>query len=139
MIECLILGDSIAQGIAHYRQECKTLTQTGITSKAWNTRWITQNLQARTVIISLGSNDYKGIKTRQELESLRELTKAEGVFWILPCGNNPKSGVEIKQIQNWVLEIAQDYKDFVLTIQATQLDKVHPTQPEYKRLANQTK
>ena len=140
MLECLIIGDSIAVGTHKYRPECVAYAKGGINSY----QWVNQNigkmpLQAKTVIISLGSNDHKNVKTVKELRTIRELTKADRVFWILPHGNHPKSNVSIQDIQAMVKLVADEYSDTVLPITRVQADNVHPSWAGYKDLANKTK
>ena len=96
-------------------------------------------MQAKTVIISLGSNDHKYVKTVKELRTIRELTKADRVFWILPHGNHPKSDVSISDIQAMVKMVAEENNDIVLPITRVQTDNIHPSWAGYKELANQTK
>jgi hypothetical protein len=54
MIDCMIIGDSIAVGTSMARKEC----------------------------VSLGANDHKGVKTEAELRKMRSTVKADRVFWI---------------------------------------------------------
>ncbi len=140
MFECLIVGDSIAVGVANIRKECVSFAKGGINS--W--QWVNKNIQnvplnAKTVIISLGSNDHKGVKTEKELETIRELTKADRVYWILPAGNHPKSNVKISDIQNVVRKVADKHGDVVLPITRLQEDGIHPSWAGYKELADKTK
>jgi lysophospholipase L1-like esterase len=139
MLECLILGDSIAVGIAQQRHECVVIAKGGINSWQFNNKNITNLKSAKTAIISLGSNDHKGVRTKRELETLREMVDAEMVFWILPHGNLKASGVDIEQIQIFIRELAADYGDVVLPITNISSDKVHPSAKGYKLLANQTR
>jgi lysophospholipase L1-like esterase len=88
-------------------------------------------LNAKTVIISLGSNDHKYVKTESELRSIRELTKADRVYWVLPA---------IKpDIQEIVKKVAAEHGDTVLPITRLQKDGVHPSWAGYKELADKTK
>jgi lysophospholipase L1-like esterase len=132
MFECLIVGDSIAVGVANVRKECVSYSKGGINSWQWVNKNIQHTpLQAKTVIISLGSNDHKGVKTEKELETIRELTKADRVYWILPA---------IKpDIQDIVRKVAAKNGDVVLPITRLQPDGVHPSWAGYKELANNTK
>ena len=41
MIECLIVGDSIAVGVSQVRHECMSIAKSGINSSDWNK----QNIQ----------------------------------------------------------------------------------------------
>ena len=100
MIDCLIVGDSIAVGTHKFKPECVSYSKGGINSY----QWINQNisklpLNAKTVIISLGSNDHKWVKTEKELRTLRQMTQADRVYWILPAGNLKASEVSIQYIQ----------------------------------------
>lgn len=132
MIECLILGDSIAVGTHQARPECVAYAKGGINSKQFINANITNSpFTANVVIISLGSNDHKYIKTEDELHTLRKLTKADRVYWILPA---------IKpDIQEIVKKVAEEYSDIVLPITKLQPDKIHPSWAGYKELAEKTK
>ena len=131
MIDCLILGDSIAVGTQQFRPRCIAYAEGGINSSQWNKRNANKNLNANTVIISLGSNDHDNVRTLWELQKLRTRVDAERVFWILPA-NNP-------DIQQMVQLVAKDYGDTVLPIEKLANDKIHPTWSGYRKLAEQTK
>jgi len=136
MLECLILGDSLAVGIGQIRKECVTHAKSGINSYDYVNRHLlyTQgNTQANTVIISLGSNDTKNINTFEELDTLRQLVKADRVYWILP---NIK---ETKRRAVW--EVARKYNDWVIDARGSDRspDAVHPTYKGYKDIAEKTK
>jgi lysophospholipase L1-like esterase len=139
MLECLILGDSIAVGTHQFRPECASYSKGGWNTKQWNRDYLNNDLTAKTVIISLGSNDHKYIETEDELIKLRNKVKGQRVFWILPAGNHPKSNVSIQYIQTLVRHIAKQYGDTVLPITRLQKDGIHPSWAGYKELANQTK
>jgi lysophospholipase L1-like esterase len=132
MLDCLIIGDSIAVGTSQVRTECVSYSKGGINSHQWVNQYIGKTpLQAKTVIISLGSNDLKHVKTESELETIRQLTKADRVYWILPA---IKPG-----IQDIVKKVAEKYGDTVLPITKLQKDGVHPSWAGYKELADKTK
>jgi lysophospholipase L1-like esterase len=140
MLDCLIVGDSIAVGVANVRTECVSYSKGGINSK----QWVNQNigktpLVAKSVIISLGSNDHKYINTESELRTIRQLTKADRVYWVLPAGNLKASEVSIQYIQLTIKEIAQEYGDIVLPISKLQKDGIHPSWAGYKDIAEKTK
>ena len=140
MLDCLIVGDSIAVGVATVKTECVSYAKGGINSR----QWLNQNigntpLVAKSVIISLGSNDHKYVKTESELRTIRQLTKADRVYWILPAGNLKASEVSIQYIQLLVREIAKEYGDIVLPITKLQKDGIHPSGAGYKELAEKTK
>lgn len=131
MIECLILGDSIAVGTQQFRPECVVMAKGGWNSWQWNRDYLKNDLSADTVIISLGSNDHKGVKTRRELEIVRDKVKGSRVFWILPA---------IKpDIQDIVREIAAQHGDTVLPINRLQPDGIHPSWRGYKDIVARTK
>ena len=136
MLECLILGDSLAVGIGQIRAECVTRAKSGINSYNYVNRHLlhTQgNTQAKTVIISLGSNDTAKINTFAELDSLRQLVDADRVYWIVPNIKEDK--------RQAVLAVADKYKDFVIDARKydTSLDQVHPTHKGYKSISEKTK
>jgi lysophospholipase L1-like esterase len=132
MLECLIVGDSIAVGTATARPECVAYAKGGINSYQWLNKNIDKMpLTAKTVIISLGSNDHKYVKTESELEAIRELTKADRVYLILPA---------IKpDIQEIVRKVAAKNGDTVLPITSLQKDGVHPSWAGYKQLGEKTR
>lgn len=131
MLECLIVGDSIAVGVSQYRKECVSHTSVGITSKTWNNKFLTRIVSAETTIISLGSNDWNSDTTLTEIITLREAIKSKKVFWIMPA---------IKpEIQYTVQIVADKYDDDILYIRETSKDNIHPTIAEYKRLAKESK
>jgi hypothetical protein len=135
MIDCLILGDSIAVGTHMHAARCSIAGKSGINSWQFNKNYA-QNIEpAQTVIISLGSNDHRGVKTYDELQKLRNRVKAAKVFWILPNGNLKASGVDIEVIQHFVKEIAAQHGDSVLPITNISKDGIHPTGRGYKELA----
>lgn len=129
MIDCLILGDSIAKGVSDIRKECVAYVQSGINSYNWNNKFLLKDLTANTVLISLGTND-TNIRTFQELLALRQSVNAKTVFWIMP---------PIKpDVQDIVRIIATNFKDTILEIPELSKDKVHPTYKGYKSLSEQT-
>ena len=132
MLECLILGDSIAVGTAQARPECVSYSKGGINSYQWLNKNVGNSpYVAKTVIISLGSNDHKYVKTASELRTIRQLTKADRVYWILPA---------IKpDIQDIVRQVAAENGDVVLPITRLQKDGVHPSWAGYKQLADASK
>jgi lysophospholipase L1-like esterase len=134
MIECLILGDSIAKGISDVRKECVAYVKSGINSYDYVNRHVlyTQgNTEAKTVIISLGSNDLKNVNTFEELSTLRQLVKANRVYWILP---------NIKETKRKdVYDVAKKYNDWIIDARGydRSADTVHPTYKGYKDMAKE--
>ena len=140
MIDCMIIGDSIAVGTAHFKQECQAeYAQGGINTHQWNQKFKDANLSASMLIISLGTNDHQYVNTRKELMAMRERVTANRVYWVLPYGNNPKSRVSIKEIQEAVKEIAFIYGDTILPIKRVQQDGIHPSWAGYKEIAQEAK
>lgn len=131
MLECLILGDSIAYGISNIRKECISYARSGINSHTWNQKFSKAIVPAETVIISLGSNDLRYIDTYVDLVNIRKKVKAERVFWILPA---------IKpNVQKIVRLVAEENNDQIIEIKSLQKDQIHPSYKGYIDLANQTK
>jgi len=132
MLECLIMGDSIAVGTEMFKKECVAYAKGGINSKQWLDKNVGKSPYiAKTIIISLGSNDHQYVKTEEELRTIRKLTKADRVYWIMPA---------IKpNIQEIVKKIANEYGDTVLPITRLQPDGIHPSWAGYKELAEKTK
>jgi lysophospholipase L1-like esterase len=136
MLECLILGDSLAAGVGQVRTECVTVVKNGINSYDYVNSHILRkhdSKPAKTVIISLGSNDTAKINTLRELDTLRQLVAADRVYWIVP---NIK---EDKRLA--VFTVADKYKDFVIDARkhATGPDQIHPTHQGYKTISEKTK
>ena len=133
MLECLIAGDSIAVGIANVRKECVSYSKGGINSKQWLDKNIQNTpLQARHVIISLGSNDHKYVKSEEELRVIRKLTNAQRVYWVMPSSKFPKA-------QSAVWHVANENNDIILSTERYQADGVHPSWAGYKEIAEKTK
>ena len=138
MIDCIVLGDSIAVGTQLQRNECVPYAKNGVNSWQWNKLYGDKDLTANTVIISLGTNDHKFVKTEKELLAMREKVNGKKVFWILPVGNSPESGVTLNDIQTIIKNIAIKYNDIVLPITRIQSDGIHPNWAGYKELAEKT-
>lgn len=137
MLECLILGDSIAVGTAMARPECVSYSKGGWNSWQWNKDYLekAKSQPAKTVIISLGANDHKGVKTEQELRKMREAVKGDRVFWIDP-------GQDRKPVPHTaIMQIAKEYGDTVLLRPKNHMsaDGIHPTGRGYKEIASQTR
>jgi lysophospholipase L1-like esterase len=138
MLDCLIVGDSIAVGTKQFMPHCQLQGKGGINTWQFN-KMYPGSFYADTVIISLGSNDHKGVKTYDELFEMRQRVGAKNVFWVLPAGNLPAGGVPIEKIQGIVKEIASSYGDTVLPITRLQPDRIHPSWAGYKDIAEKAK
>ena len=137
MIDCMIIGDSIAVGTARARPECVSYARGGWNSWQWNKDYLDQAAAkpAKAVIISLGANDHRGVKTEQELRKMRAAIQGQRVFWIDP-------GQDRKPIpHDAITRIAREYGDTIVPRPRDHMsaDGVHPTGRGYKILGEQTK
>ncbi len=137
MIDCMIIGDSIAVGTAMARPDCVSYSGGGWNSWQWNKDYLSvaSSKPAKTLIISLGANDHKGVKTEEELRKMRSTVKADRVFWIDP-------GQDRKPIpHDAIVRIAKEYGDTIIPRPKDHMsgDGVHPTGRGYKILGEQTR
>jgi lysophospholipase L1-like esterase len=134
MLDCLIVGDSIAVGVSQVRPECASIAKSGINSRDWNSKNMHRLQPARTLIISLGANDV-GINTEGNIRSLRTNAQADRVFWLLPSQRLKPRQVEAVQ------QVAREFGDMVIPRPETNIsaDGVHPTYRGYKLLGDQTR
>lgn len=132
MLSCLILGDSIAVGTKMFAPtECVSYSKGGINSWQWNRRWGTSPVEAKTVVISLGTNDHAGVKTEAELLKLRKRIRASRVVWIMPPCNVKFCKLSVNAI---VRSVAVSYGDGMISTTYLQPDKIHPSWRGYKEL-----
>lgn len=116
MIECLILGDSIAVGVGSVTPRCETIAKVGINSKNFvvSHKYIPA---AKTTVISLGSNDGNSDFSKY-LNALRNKVSGK-VIWIL-SNNNAKA-------RKVASDIARQHGDSVVYLsQFKSADGVHP-------------
>jgi lysophospholipase L1-like esterase len=133
MIECLILGDSIAVGTHSQRPECVAYAQGGITSHGWNKKFGRNNLSAKSVIISLSTNDWEKADTYGMLMNIRTKVSADKVYWILP--NEESKPDAVKHVQR----VAAEFNDAIVPTTQWQKDKIHPSWAGYKNIAEKTR
>ena len=138
MLECLVIGDSIAVGTQMFAKECQLQGKGGINTWQFN-RMYPGSFYAETVIISLGSNDHQHVKTYDQLFEMRQRIGAKNVFWVLPAGNLKASNVPIERIQGFIREIAYANGDTVLPIRGLQPDGIHPSWAGYRDIVERTK
>lgn len=128
MIDCAILGDSIAVGISYLRPECYRMAVVGISSTTYIRRF-SQSVNSNKVLISLGSNDGNAIATRTALETLRERVHGQ-VTWLLSANNQMAHDI--------ARAVAAKFGDMVLEVKpVVSRDGVHPTPAGYRELSNQ--
>jgi len=139
LLDCMIIGDSIAVGTQMFWKECALYGKGGINSWQWNQSWNVLTKNADRAVISLGTNDHIGVNTKLELIKARNKIVARRVYWILPFGNNPNSKVTVEQIQKIVREVAAIYGDTVIEITSVQPDKIHPSWEGYRRIVEDAK
>jgi lysophospholipase L1-like esterase len=128
MIDCLILGDSLAVGVGQIRTECVTYAKSGINSRDYIQKY-QGPFDAKSVIISLGSNDYATM-TDASIRTLRErMPPGQIVYWILPNIKDP--------IRKIITKVATENNDVILDARnyKTSPDSVHPTYTGYKEIA----
>jgi lysophospholipase L1-like esterase len=134
-MSCLIIGDSIAHGVAQIRKDCVSYTKSGISSSGWERKWLDKiDLVGDTVFISLGSNDlYSNLEeTADALYHIRtDLQYNKNVIWVLPAKK--------VWVQDLIMEIAYEWGDIVLQMNNLSPDGVHPTPKGYKALAKHIK
>jgi lysophospholipase L1-like esterase len=135
MLECLIVGDSIGVGVSQVRKECSAIVKSGINSREWNRQHLSKLQPTKTMIISLGANDYKGIDTDANIRRLRESVKADRVFWLLPSQRLKPEQVRAVKF------VAIEYGDTVIPRPEKDIsaDGVHPTYKGYKVLGDLTR
>ena len=139
MIDCMIIGDSIAVGTHVYRPECQLVGKGGINTWQFNNMFNVELLNAKTVIISLGSNDHKYLKTNQELIKVRGRIHDDAkVYWILPAGNLKASEVDIETVREMIRKIAKTKGDTVVEIKGLSIDGIHPSGVGYKQIVKDT-
>lgn len=131
MLSCLILGDSIAVGTKMFApQECVSYSKGGINSWQWNKKFGKVSLKAGTVVISLGTNDHRGVKTREELVKIRERVRGR-VVWIMPPCNERFCKPWVNDV---VSKISYRFGDKVIGTARVQPDHIHPSWAGYKEL-----
>jgi hypothetical protein len=118
---CLILGDSIAWGLAQVFHGCAVFAQVGINAPAWEARYQpVAGRGAEIAVISLGSNPADG--TSAALARIRARVRAPRVIWVVPVANNAGA----------VRLLAARYGDATITFQPAR-DGIHPR--SYQALA----
>lgn len=128
MLDCLIIGDSIAVGVAEVRRDCDSIAVVGIGSEKFNRRYGTDDRLSggySTVVISLGTNDRDASK--ETLLAIRDRIGAERVLWILPPKSKPTQRAA-------VMEVAKACQDGTISTADVSPDGIHPTARGYKTI-----
>lgn len=131
MLDCLIIGDSIAVGVAEVRQDCDSVAVVGISSSNFNKRYRSSariSGSYSTAVISLGTNDGNTTVTKDTLLALRNRLNAERVLWILPPRSKPNQRAV-------VLEVARISQDGTISTSDVSPDGIHPTARGYKTMS----
>lgn len=124
LFACFIMGDSIATGLSAVTLECKHAVKSGITSEQWYDKFkynpYYRDTLYKTVVISLGTNDYKN-NTEEKLHEIRRWVRGERIFWVLPSPTK-------KPLQRSIVEkVARHYNDSTVDIsKMTGKDGIHP-------------
>ena len=136
MLECLIIGDSIAHGIANIRKECNSLAEIGLNSVEWHRKYgksmILTEMDYKTVIISLGVNDSDISRLEKELRQIRGKIKQKDVVWIIPSEKRQEQ-------RNIVTMIAAVYNDRMVEIPSYSQDGIHPNIRGYDDIVKRTR
>lgn len=122
-MSCMILGDSLGDGLAAHMPQCQAIAHKGWSSTHWRDAYGTMRIDADRVVISLGSNDF-GIDTAHQLRLIRAQVKARRVIWIVPARNAGP-----------VLAVATEHGDAVMPITRLSRDHIHPTTRAYGQMA----
>lgn len=135
MMDCLIIGDSIASGVSDYRKDCVSIVKRGVNSKRWGVYHMNRPAfdmaEYNTAIISLGTNDTDEDDTEENLSEIRATVKAKLVYWIMPAVN--------ERAQKAILKIARYKNDKIVYMKEVSRDGIHPTEFGYRWIAFDTK
>lgn len=135
-MNCVFIGDSIAQGVAVYRPECQNQAVQGRTTAQTLLRIHQIPHKADNVLISVGSNDgrIRLRELRSQVQTLRAELAQYCVTWLLPPSNETARKV--------IVETAAQYGDVVIDVRPqvnTRQDPVHPSRQGYQQLAAKTR
>jgi lysophospholipase L1-like esterase len=112
-------------------KECVSYSKGGFNTWQWNRKWGNTPIEAKTIVISLGTNDRRSVNTKKEFTKIRTRIKVGNVVWIMPACNKGfcKPGVNAA-----VKEIANKYGDKIISTSYVQPDNIHPSRRGYKDL-----
>lgn len=130
MIECLVLGDSLAVGVGQARPNCETVARVGVTSATY-VKTMFHPSAARSVVISLGVNDDPTVPTLDNLRRMRRDVRSSDVVWLLP-------GLK-EDVRQVIRTVARENGD--RTVDTRSLvgpDHLHPNGSGYRTIAGWT-
>ena len=132
MLDCLILGDSIAVGVAQMRPACESAARVGINSSSFVTTMLgAAQRSVESVVISLGVNDGPAVATLSNLRRLRLGLQARQVTWLLP-------GLK-DEVRTAIRTVAAEHGDrLVDTRPHVGADHLHPNATGYRLIAAAT-
>lgn len=131
MIECAIIGDSIAVGVSRAMPKCHRVAVGGINSQNYVKQY-TSKVEAGRVLISIGSNDPANMNSEENMTAMRKKVTGK-VTWLLSA-NNAKGNEAAKKV-------AKTFGDAVLEVKPYlgPKDKVHPDPNGYKKITTDWK
>ena len=136
MLECLIICDSISVGTKMFApKECVSYAKGGYNTWQWNRKWGNTPLKSELLVISLGTNDHRGVHTELELRKTRAQAHAKRVIWIMPPCNDKFCKPKVNGI---VEKIAHEYGDRIIGTNYVQPDHIHPSWRGYKELVKKS-
>ncbi len=127
-MNCMVMGDSIAVGIAWAMPDCRRQVKSAITSTPYLQTFAVK-LNADLVVISLGANDWH-LGTYDNLRRLRAGITARRVVWLLPNIRRPG-------VRDAIERVSEEHGDRWIdtTPYAGGGDHVHPTMGGYRTIA----
>ena len=127
MLECAIIGDSIAVATGGYMPRCAVYAQNGISSEGWGKRWRLTDYTAGVTLISLGSNDLPKVDTYSNLKDIRGKIRGR-VVWIMPNKAVKPAAADA------VARVAAEWGDRVITVTGYTADRIHPSKDGYREI-----
>jgi len=123
MIDCLVLGDSIAVGVAQHLPECQVIAKVGLSSS--QVLAAVKAVSNDVTIISVGSNDPRNPELLRNIRALRAKINAKYVIWLLPYDGSASGAVR---------QVAGSHRDYLIDLKNfASGDGVHPK--NYKSIA----
>lgn len=125
MIDCLILGDSIAVGVGQNFPECQLVAKVGLSSS--QVLASVKEVSKDVVVVSVGSNDPQNPNLERNIRALRAKINAKYVIWLLPYD---------RSASETVFKVAGTNRDYTIDLRNFPTnDGVHPA--NYKNIAKE--